>query len=1060
MSQLPHLVIRLLGPPQIELDGKLVSVETRKAIALLAYLAVTGQAQSRSTVAALLWPDSDETRAKATLRRTLTALNNAIGKQWLIADRNTLTLPPQPDLTIDLHRFAALLAQCPQEVDEHSCGKCLPLLQEAVGLVHGDFLSGFTLTDSSEFDDWQAFYSESYRQSLANALRLMLRCYLLQEAYDQAIQTGRRWLALDALHEPAHRALMEAYARAGQRTNAVRQYEECVRVLDEELGVPPQQETTVIYEQILAGEFQQVVHTAVSQPVPTPQPAVRLPRQLTSFVGRQEELGEIQALLDAGNGRLITIIGPGGTGKTRLALEAAAQRKDQYRHGVFFVPLAPVSATDYLPATIADILEFSFYGGRGQANEQKNQLLDFLREKEMLLVLDNFEHLMEEAPLIDDILQNAPGVQILVTSQERLNLVGESLVEIHGLDCPSPTSKDIESCSAVALFLQRANQVSSEFTLTEEQKPHVAQICSLVSGLPLGIEMASSWVRMLSCQEIARQIEQDLDFLATTLRNVPARHRSLRAVFEHSWRLLSPRERTVFGKLSAFRGGFSLEAAEVVAGATLPLLLTLKDKSLLQRSAEGRYEVPEILRQYGLEKSEPAAQAEVQAQHTAYFVRFLRVREAALLKEGQAATLAEISTEIENVRLAWRQAIASGDESALDQSMEALYRFYQTRSWFKEGAEVFGQVSTAVSNNPLLVGRAMSRQGRLLVRMSLLEEGQRLLLNSLELLRPLSVPLEVAAVLSVLGVVAEMLGDYAESRQKQEESLAIFRKSGETWGEANALLRLGNVAYTLGEFSEARSYYQSSLALRKETGDRRGVALCLNNLGSVADTLGEYEEAWQLYRESMGIKRDIGDRRGVAYSLNNLGHLGWLVGEYEQAKVDLEECLAIFRDIGDRKGMGFGLTNQGNILYEEKRFAEARQLYQESLEICREIGYQIGVAYAYAHLGQISQETAVHAEAIALYQSALAAARTVQATPVVLEILAKVAGLMFEMGQVVEAGRLVQLVLAQPAVRHHAANDARAVRQKLEARAFDWSLLQPWEDVATAVTQILAFQPS
>ena len=1052
---MPHLSIQLLGPPTIEIDGKPISVDTRKAIALLAYLAVTGKAQSRSTVAALLWPESDEVRAKATLRRTLAALNNAIGKSWLIADRNTLTLPPQAGLNIDIHRFSSLVNQCPQEVDQANCEDCLPYLQEAVALYRGDFLAGFTLSDSTEFDDWQAFYSETYRRMLSGGLKLMMRCYLLQQDYELAIQMGRRWLALDPLHEPAHRAQMELFALAGQRSSALRQYEECVQLLDKELGVPPQPETAALYEQIIAGVFEKRVDTAVSQPTPKPPPKSRLPQQLTSFVGRDEEMTEIEAILAQPNGRLVTIIGSGGTGKTRLALEVAKNRQDKYSHGVYFVPLAPVSDVEFLVVTIAETVQYTFYGGSSE-EEQKAQLLNFLREKEMLLVLDNFEHLLDGASLIDELLQFAPGIQLLITSQERLNLVGESLVELYGLQCPPIGSEHVESCSAVSLFVERASQVRTDFSFNEAQAADIAQICRLVSGLPLGIELASTWIRMLSCQEIVQQIERDLDFLATTLRNVPQRHRSLRAVFEHSWRLLSDQERAVFGMLSVFRGGFSLEAAGAVADASLPLLLTLTDKSLIQRNAEGQYEIPEILRQYGAEKLAAEEKTAVLSRHTSYFMRFLRVRETALLQEGQAAALAEISATIENVRQAWRQAIESRDVAALDQAMEALYRFYQTRSWFKEGSELFAQVADVAEQNSLLQGKALSRQGRLLVRMSQIEDGRRIMEESLAILRPLSVPLEVAAVQSVLGVVSEMAGNYAESRERQEESRLIYHKSGEVWGEANVLLRLGNVAYTLGEFAEARRYYQDSMALRQEIGDKRGLALCLNNLGSVADTLGEYEEAGHFYRQSMELKRAIGDRRGMAYSLNNLGHLGWLVGEYQQAHIDLQECLQTFREIGDQKGIGFALTNLGNLAFAREDFARSLQLYQESLAVCREIGYAIGVAYAHNHMGQVYGKTAAFSDSLQAYQAALAAALEVRATPVLLEILVNVAMLFANSGQAERAARLVNWLLAQPAIRKHAADEARQLQQRLPATAVPpTNLAENSDSLETAVADIL-----
>ena len=1021
---MPRLMVRLLGPPKIELNGKPVSVDTRKAIALLAYLAVERQAQSRAVLATLLWPDSDQKRGRSALRRTLTALNQAIGKEWLAADRSIIALPEHSDLWLDLKQWQRLLAECDEDAIEEQPAASIAILQEAISLYRGDFLEGFTLTDSAEFDEWQMFHSEGNRQEFGGALELLARCYEIRGEFEEAIQIERRWLALDPLVELAHQALMRTYALAGQRSAAIQQYKECVQILETELGVDPQAETKTLYASIVAGELgkQPVDHKANLSP-----PVIRLPRQLTTFVGRNEELAEIDALLDEPNGRLITIIGPGGMGKTRLALEAATRRQEAYRHGVYFVPLAPTSSADYLVVTLADELGFTFYGGRGGIKEQEAQLLDFLREKEMLLVLDNFEHLIEGVNLIDEILKTAPAVQMLVTSQERLNLLGESLVEIYGLQCPSNGSVDIESCSAVALFVQRASQVNSDFSLTEETKPSVSRICRLVGGLPLGLELASTWVRMLSCQEIAEQIERDLDFLASPLRNIPARHRSLRAVFEHSWRLLSDQERTMLGRLAIFRGGFDTAGAKAIAEALLPQLLMLTDKSLLHRGENGRYEIPDVLRQYALEKFDTAAQEQVQAEHATYFGHFLQSRESALRAEGQMQALVEIGAEIENIRQMWRWAIIHKNELVLDQALEGLYRFYQTRSWFEEGAEMIGQIIDVVDESSLLSGRALSRQGRLLVRLSQLDKGRAALERSLEVLRAFDAQPEVASVLSVLGVIDEMRGDYTSARKRQEESLAIYQNINETWGKANVLLRLGNVAYTIGEFTEAKRYYQDSLSLRKLAGDQRGIALCLNNLGSIADTLGEYEEAWQLYRESVAIKREIGDRRGLAYSLNNLGYLGWLVGNYETVEADVKECLTIFRDIGDRKGVSFALTNLGNLAQGRQEYQRAQQLYEESLAVSRELDYKIGMAYALNHLGTNFLELAENEMALRYFREALTAALAVKATPVVLEILVEVAALLVADQQWDLASRLLATILAQPAARKNVTEKAKTL---------------------------------
>ena len=324
-----------------------------------------------------------------------------------------------------------------------------------------------------------------------------------------------------------------------------------------------------------------------------------LPIQSTPFLGREEELAELTKLLENPTCRLITLVGPGGIGKTRLSIHIASQKINAFPDGVYFIPLASAISIDFLISTIADALNFTFYGSK----EPKVQLFNHLSEKKMLLLMDNFEHLLAGADLIADMIEVSPQTKVLVTSRERLNLKGEWLLEVKGMSCPKNDKADqLENYSAVQLFLQTAQRTNSAFTLSDEDKPYLIRICQLIKGMPLGIELAAAWVRMLSCREIVKEIERNIDFLATSFRDIPERHRSLRAVFEHSWNLLSEPERNVFKKISIFRGGFDREGAHKVSGASLPILSTLVDKSLLYRKPSERYEIHELLRQYAEEK--------------------------------------------------------------------------------------------------------------------------------------------------------------------------------------------------------------------------------------------------------------------------------------------------------------------------------------------------------------------------------------------------------------------------------------------------------------------------
>jgi len=398
--------------------------------------------------------------------------------------------------------------------------------------------------------------------------------------------------------------------------------------------------------------------------------------QATLFLGRNAELGDISALIHNPLCRLLTLVGPGGIGKSRLALEAASNQPGSFSDGRYIAYLQALPSADLLVSAIAEALEFRFQPD----DDPHDQLVAYLRHKSLLLVLDNFEHLLDGASLVGDILASATAVKVLVTSRERLHLQEEWVYEVRGLDYPANDSEtDIETYGAVQLFIHSARRVSPQFRLTGLCKPPVARICRLVGGMPLGIELASAWTRALPCEEIAREIERSLDILEATARNVPPRHRNMRAAFEPTWHRLPEEERHVFMKLSVFRGGFTREAAESVAGATLQSLLSLVDKSLLRLDANGRYTIHELLRQYGEEQlnaSPPERDQSLDLHCSCYLDLLTRCAQLFVYLGQQKEALAVMKNELENMRLAWRRAVLQGRFAKMADAGEALWTFF------------------------------------------------------------------------------------------------------------------------------------------------------------------------------------------------------------------------------------------------------------------------------------------------------------------------------------------------------------------------------------------------
>lgn len=667
-----------------------------------------------------------------------------------------------------------------------------------------------------------------------------------------------------------------------------------------------------------------------------------LPQQPTPFVGRKTELAEVANRLSQPACRLLTIVGSGGIGKTRLALQVGAEMIDSFSHGVFQVALAPLSSVDYIYATVADSLRYPFAGSEQPAT----QLMSYLREKELLLILDNFEHLMEAAGIVAQILEGAPRLKIMVTSRERLNLREEWAYQLRGLPVPTRNaSNGVEEYGSVRLFMQNATRVYPEFELRQEDKAHVANILNLVEGIPLGIELASAWVRVLSCGEIAQEIEGSQDFLATTATNVPQRHQSLRAVFQNSWQLLPPTERQVLSRLSVFRGGFQREAAEVVAGAGLSRLLSLSDKSLIRRTSTGRYEILETLRQFAEEKlkERPEDQEATIRRHYRYYADLLDRFSSEHGPEGNQEVLKALETESENLRLAWRRATNRNDYEAVGKALDGLFQLYEGRGWFQEGIDIFDRGVQSISRPDgrkdveALLGMLLSRRGWFAFRLGLYEETRRDLERSLEIARRLDIPGEIAFSLYNRGIFAYQLGQYEEAKVLLEESLSLRREVADRSGAARSLSILGIVARDQGQLERARQLLSESLNLHRQIEDPRGISRCLNVLGLISSDTGDQETARELLEESLDICREIDDRREVAFALSILGAIMYEMGDYDQARQVCLESLEIREDIGERRGIAFSLHDLGNIARALGRYDRAWDYLLSALQIAREI---------------------------------------------------------------------------------------------------------------------------
>jgi predicted ATPase/class 3 adenylate cyclase/Tfp pilus assembly protein PilF len=683
-----------------------------------------------------------------------------------------------------------------------------------------------------------------------------------------------------------------------------------------------------------------------------------LPQQVTSFIGREKEMAEVKTLL--GKNRLLTLTGSGGCGKTRLGLQVAAEVLENYPNGAWLVELAPLADLTLVPQAVASVL-----GVREEAGKPLVQtLVETLKVKRLLVVLDNCEHVLDAcARLVDALLKNCPHVRVLASSREGLGIAGELTYRIPSLSSPDPrqavTGESVGQYEAVQLFIERALFHLPTFAVTNQNAPALAAVCHRLDGIPLAIELAAARVRSLSVEEINSKLDNRFRLLTGGSRTALPRQQTLLALLEWSYNLLNEEEKALLYRLSVFAGGWTLEAAEAVGigpnvedWEVLDLLMSLVDKSLVvaeQEHGHTRYRLLETVRQYAryrlLEIGEGESEA-VQERHRDFFLAMAEAAEPNLAGPEQGEWLNRLEAEHENLRAGLEWSLKEGNTTEGLRFCGALQRYWMIRGYLSDGREWCKRSLERAEAQERTRERAktLNGAGALAYYQGDYASARGYHEESLTIQREIGNRKGIAASLNNLGNVANAQGDYASARTYHEESLVIEREIGDRNGIAASLNNLGNVANAQGDYASARGYHEESLAIRREIGDRQGIATSLNNLGNVAHNQGDYASARHYWEESLAIRREIGDRQGIATSLNNLGYMANIQGDYASVRGYLEESLAIRREIGDRKGIAASLNNLGLVAYHQGDYTSARGYLEESLTIKREIGDQRGIA--------------------------------------------------------------------------------------------------------------------
>jgi len=676
--------------------------------------------------------------------------------------------------------------------------------------------------------------------------------------------------------------------------------------------------------------------------------STNLPASRTSFVGRAEELEAIDGLLSDPGCRLLTLLGPGGVGKTRLALEAAGRRLDRYQHGVHFVPLASVASPDFLAPAMAESLQFPVDGAHSEFSAQ-DQLLDFLSERSTLLVLDNFEHLVEGSELLSLVIERAPRVEMMATSRERLGVQSEWVFDVEGLHVSGNGGGD----GAVGLFVERARQADAAFSLSDDERPHAARICRLVYGMPLGIELAAAWVSMLSCAEIADEIERNIGFLSTTARDVPERHRSLRAAFDQSWRLLTDEQRDVFQRLSVFRGSFTRDAAAAVAGADLRLLFELSAKSLVRRLDLGRYELHELLRQYAADKlgADAPGYGAAMERHARFYVALLDSRRSDLLGPRMAAARDELRPEVDNLRTAVEWAAVHWGDDEARAAFDSLNVFLWMHSWF-EGAEIFERISDLLDGSTSPKGvSALVYQTALASSLGYDELSEKVAFECLPQVRELDWARELGKCLLTLGIYATHRDVYPEAVAFLEEAEGLTRATGDPIEYPATLSWLGFVRLLTGDLVGARVAFQTGYDVSTENGSPLLRAYLVTKLGLLADAEGDFVSAMEFHKQGHDLFTSVGDVGGTGYTLSRSSMSAYCLGDYPEATRLGRAGFEAFSAVNHRWGVISALCRMGFAAVGLGEFDEARQHLGRALELGQQSQAQSLVLHALSGAG-------------------------------------------------------------------------------------------------------------
>ncbi len=818
-----------------------------------------------------------DTDAKNNLRQALTNLRK-IADDCLTITRDSIEFTGDCDL--DSSKFESDIKSA-SSLDHEPASV---ILTNSPSLYTGDFLEGFYVRDAPTFEDWMLAERARLRELALQALHRLTEIEMSRRNYPVTLESTARLLAFDPWREEAHRQRMSALARAGQRSAALAQYQTCRRILEKELGVEPSAETTALYEQIRAADKV---------------PLHNLPANTTSFIGRDSELAEINVRLLNADCRVLTLVGEGGVGKSRLALQAAQSLIHRFLGGVWFVPLASIKDIEGMFLAIASALKVNSSGGE--------QIREYLQDKDLLLILDNLEHLLNDAVLkwITESIQSAPNIKLLVTSLTRLNIQAETLLEVHGL----PHDENMES-PASKLFLERARQLKPDFNPNAEDTMAIMRLCEIVDGAPLALELAAAWVRGLSVPDIVKEIERNLDILTTSQQGLQPRHRSMRAVFDHFWHLLTPEEKTIFQKQAIFRGGFTREAFQEVTGANLSILSGFVDKSAIHFNEDGRYRRHSLMAQYALLRLREKAALERKTceKHARFFSKFVKQLELEFFGGQPQKAMTPFLADLANIRLAWEWAVENCDAEVFNSMADTFMQVFDFAGLYQDAYNLAVKASDALtpllSSAPIVVviakGKVMGLAGAFLFRLGEYQQALEWCLRSLQTLEEVRPHIAYGHTLIYAGAATFGLGNMDGVISYWKQASIEYQAARSERGEMTASSNLAEVLNAVGKIDEGKACAEHALALAKKMNNLEMIGAASTNLAAAAIQEEKYAEATRFAEEALLSHQKIGHDAHIANSLAILAQIALKQKNFVEAHRLLEESIGILKRVGNK----------------------------------------------------------------------------------------------------------------------------------------------------------------